>query len=75
MQCYILFSSWSDMHKAAKGGSQYLCLNENVLLLRHSYALLSYSYGITGVTYKPRWGKLLWKCVDYSRILWHEIST
>jgi len=27
--------------KAAKGGSQYLCLNGNVSLLRHSYAILS----------------------------------
>ena len=25
----------SNSHKAAKGGSQYLCLNENVSLLRH----------------------------------------
>jgi len=28
--------------KVAKGGSQYLCLNENVPLLRHSLAILSY---------------------------------
>jgi len=28
--------------KAAKGGRQYLCLNGNVSLLRHSYAILSY---------------------------------
>ena len=41
--------------KAAKGGSQYLCLNENVWLLRHSYAILSLWYSITGVTDKSRW--------------------
>jgi len=57
--------------KAAKGGRQYLCLNENVPLLRHSLAILSYWYGITGVTDKSRWENLLWKCVDYNRILWH----
>jgi len=36
--------------KASKGGSQYLGLNENVSLLRHSYAFLSYWYSIIGVT-------------------------
>jgi len=65
--------SYSD--KAAKGGNQYLCFNENVLLLRHSYVILSHWYGITSVTDKPRCGNLLWKCVDYSKILWHEKST
>jgi len=28
--------------KPAKGGSQYLCLNENASLLRHSYVILSH---------------------------------
>jgi len=32
--------SYSD--KAVKGGSQYLCFNENVSLLRHSYVILSH---------------------------------
>ena len=32
--------SYSD-NKAAKGGSRYLYLNENVSLLRHSWAILS----------------------------------
>jgi len=27
--------TYSNSVKAVKGGSQYLCLNENVLLLRH----------------------------------------
>jgi len=53
-----------------KGGNQYLCLNEKVQLLRHSYTILWYWYGITGLIDKPRCGK----CVDYNRILWHEKS-
>ena len=61
--------------KAAKGSSQYLWLSENVSLVRHSCAILSYWYGITGLTDKSRWENLLWKCVDYNRILWHEKST
>jgi len=40
--------SYSD--KAAKGGSQYLCFNENVSLLRHSYAILSHWHGIISMT-------------------------
>ena len=52
-----------------------ICLSENVSLLRHSYAILPYWHGITSVTDKPRWGNLLWKCVGYSRIFWHEKCT
>jgi len=40
LQWYIQLQSYSD--KAAKGGSWCLCLNENVWLLRHSWAILSY---------------------------------
>ena len=54
------------------GGNQYLCLHENVPLLRHSNTILWYWYGITGLIDKPRCGNMLRKCVDYNRISWHE---
>jgi len=66
--------TYSNSAKAVDGGNQYLCLHKKVSLLPHSKTILWYWYGITGLIDKPRCRKLLWKCVDYNRILWYEKS-
>jgi len=63
--------TYNNSVKAVKGGNQYLRLHEKVPLLRHSYTILWCWNSITGLIDKPRCGKLLWKCMDYNRILWH----
>jgi len=65
--------SFSD--KSAKGSRQYLCLKENGFIvttyLRTSVVLIRHHWRDG----QARWRTLLWRCVDYSGILWHEIST
>jgi len=77
MQCYAKSpagQTCSNSAKAVKGGNQLSVPPWKVPLLRHSYTILWYWYGIAGLIDKPCCGNLLRHCVDYNRILWHEKS-
>ena len=62
--------SFSGME--AKGGSQYVCLNLKRLivtkLLGNSILAIWHHWRDRQVALE----NLLWRCVDYNRILWHE---
>jgi len=56
---------WREATNISASMKTFYCydIDNSMVLVRHHW-----------LDRQPRYGKLLWKCVDYNRILWHEKS-